>query len=359
MPAPPLTEEESREQAPPAATAARPTDAVSTSCTSACSESRSPRRPEDGLDDVARRRIGRPLLVHGPAHQPPPLRARRLRWPSTRVRASAPSSCRAARGSTLGGTHGAATLPRRRLRSAVRARRGPSRISPCSWPRSWSRSRARSSRCPRTSASPRPATRWTAWRSTSSGSRGAGRRPAQRAQPPRQGAGDPQARDRRRPRAAARSPTSSRRARSAGSVMLGRTDSRARALLAPHRLRAGGGQPRRATRVLAGGPSRRAGRAWRCGSRRCATRSRRCGARSTTGRGRSSSPRASTATGWRPIPSCSPRSAARPSPRSSSTLLGLEGDAAAKLTTRMDLGARVRGPRARPRPGASPTRSAT
>ena len=41
--------------------------------------------------------------------------------------------------------------------------------------------------------------------------------------------------------------------------MLGRTDSRTRALLAPPRLRGGGGEPRRAPRVLAGRPARRAG----------------------------------------------------------------------------------------------------
>ena len=96
-------------RAPPARHAARRTSTRHGSTTSA--------RPDE-----------RPLLVHGHAHHPPPLRARRLRWPSTRARASAPSSCpRRPRDRAAGPRR--RTLPRRRMRSAVRARRGPSRLA--------------------------------------------------------------------------------------------------------------------------------------------------------------------------------------------------------------------------------------
>ena len=80
------------------------------------------------------------------------------RWRSTRGPAPAPPSCPSARGSST-----SPTLPRRRVRGAVRARRQTNRLADHPRRRSSSRSCWRSSRSPRRSASRRPAT-------TSSGS---------------------------------------------------------------------------------------------------------------------------------------------------------------------------------------------
>ena len=77
---------------------------------------------------LGRRRHRRPLRVPRPAHAAPALRPGRLGgWPSTRARGSAPIVLPRRPRVEVGAAPPA--LPRRRTRSAVRARRGPSRIS--------------------------------------------------------------------------------------------------------------------------------------------------------------------------------------------------------------------------------------
>ena len=119
--------------------------------------------------------------------------------------------------------------------------------------------------------------------------------------------------------------------------MLGRTDSRARALAAPRRLRGRGGQPRRAPRVLAGRAVATSSPRWRSSSRRCAIE-----IPATRGSiyDRTGTVVLATSVVARPprgVPrsSCTPAAARRGRRRSSSPMLGLEGDAAANLTTRM------------------------
>ena len=115
---------------------------------------------------------------------------------------------------------------------------GPSRLAPrCSRPSS-SRSRAPSSRCRRTSACRRPGTRSDRLATTQMRLEAQRPGPPQRAEPAGQGAGDPQAGHRCRPRPAARA-QSRPRPLGARIPMLGRTNSRGRALLILRRLRAG------------------------------------------------------------------------------------------------------------------------
>ena len=94
------------------------------------------RRTRDDImpmaDRARRRRLDRPvrpLLVPRRTLAQPALRARRLRMAIYRAHASARSSSRASRGwSVSDGPSMRRALPRRRVRSAVRARRGTSRI---------------------------------------------------------------------------------------------------------------------------------------------------------------------------------------------------------------------------------------
>ena len=163
------------------------------------------------------------------------------------------------------------------VRSAVRARSRP--VAPVRAPgRDRDRvRRARSSRCPRTSASRRPATRSTGSPPSSSASRRSAERPPQRAQPPGQGARDPQARDRRRPRAA------SRARRHPGALGAPRPDARPDRFPRPRAARPAA-RLRRWWRARSGcgsptGRSRAATscRRWPSGSRRCGTRCRPAG----------------------------------------------------------------------------------
>ena len=147
--------------------------------------------------------------------------------------------------------------------------------------------------------------------------------------------GDPQVRDRRRPRAASRTRNHP--------GALGAPDRHARPdrfprprAARPRRLRAGGGQPRRAARVLAGRAVATSCPRWRSSSRRCATRSR-----PTRGSiyDRTGTVVLATSVDARPAGGLSqaadPGAPRRRSRRGWSTILGLEGDAAAELTTRM------------------------
>ena len=95
----------------------------------------------DDLGDASTARRPTRSSFLDPRVAAPPLRVRRLRWPSTRAPARAPSRCRRRPDAPMR----PARPSRRRAAApaaapAVRARRGPAGARPCSWRRSSSRS---------------------------------------------------------------------------------------------------------------------------------------------------------------------------------------------------------------------------
>ena len=284
MPAP-ATEEESREQAPsgqppqglwpPPARAARA----------------APARPPPGRPGRGRpRRRRRAGIVDRLAFLDP--RTPRLRYALGDWHGRLPGRAaarpivlpRRPRVGTCGAAAVAATLPRRRARSAVRARRGASRISLllAAIVVAFAAAFFSLSQDIRVSATGYELDRLATQQRRLDAR---AERPPQRAEPPGQGARHPQAGDRRRPRPAARA---ARRPGPLGDPdrsMLGRTDSRTRALillLVPSWSWRGASACASRTGRCSGATSCRR---WRSGSRRCATRSRPTGARSTTASG--------------------------------------------------------------------------
>ena len=342
MPAP-LTEEESREQAPPAEPSQELRTPSARAARAPAARARSSRTPSPA-STTSRPVDGRPLLVHGHAHHPPPLRARRLRWPSIRVHASAPSSSRAARGSSR---DPAPTLPRRHLRSA---RPRPPRAVPPRRAAGGDRDRVRGGLLLAVPGHPRLGDRLRDGPPRASSSSGSRRRPTTCATSSTAWARRPRSASSRSTPASGRSPNpkSSRRARSAGSSCSAGpipAPARCSSSSASCWLRAASACDSRTGRSSAATSWPR----WPSSSRRCATRSRRPGLDLRPDRHGGPRHDRRRATGWR-LPQAPHARAARGRRLAWSTILGLEGAAAAELDDAHDVRARVRRPRPRPRP---------